>query len=46
MKKTFLSYTAPEVMVYEVVAERGYQASVEGPGFNIPGFGTDTDELI
>ena len=46
MKKIFLSYTAPEVKAFEVVAERGYQASVEGPGFNIPGYGTETDELI
>ena len=46
MKKTFLGYTAPEVMVYEVVAERGDQASVEGPGFGIPGYGSETDELI
>ena len=46
MNKNLLSYSAPEFMVYEVVAERGYQASTEGPGFNVPGFGTDTDELI
>ena len=39
-------YFAPEVMIFEVVAERGYQASVEGPGFGIPGYGTETDELI
>ena len=39
-------YITPEVSLYEVVAERGYQASTEGPGFNVPGFGTDTDELI
>ena len=45
MKKN-MSYTAPAIMSYEVVAERGYQASVEGPGFGLPGFGTDTDELI
>ena len=46
MKKTFLSYTAPEVMICEVAAERGYQASVEGPGIGLPGYGTDSDELI
>ena len=34
------------IEVCEVTAERGYQASVEGPGFNIPGYGTETDELI
>ena len=39
MKKTF--YTAPEVMAYEVVAERGYQASAS---FGLDGFGTVTDE--
>ena len=39
-------YITPEVSLYEVVAEHGYQASVEGPGFNIPGYGTETDELI
>ena len=39
-------YITPEVSLYEVVAERGYQASVEGPGFGIPGYGTETDELI
>ena len=43
MKQTYIT---PEVSLYEVVAERGYQASVEGPGFNIPGYGTETDELI
>ena len=46
MKKIMLSYTAPEITKYEVVAERGYQASDEGPGFGLPGYGTDTDELI
>ena len=30
----------------EVVAERGYQASIEGPGFGLPGYGTETDELV
>ena len=39
-------YIAPEVSLYEVAAERGYQASVEGPGFGLPGYGTDSDELI
>ena len=40
------AYIAPEVSLYEVVAERGYQASIEGPGFGIPGYGTETDELV
>ena len=46
MKKIMLSYIAPDINIYKVVAERGYQASVEGPGFNLPGYGTETDELI
>ena len=45
MKKN-MSYTAPMITTYVVVAERGYQASVEGPGFGLPNFGTETDELI
>ncbi len=39
MKKLF--YTAPEVMAYEVVAERGYENSTS---FGLPEFGTDTDD--
>ena len=46
MKKIMLSYTAPAINIYKVAAERGYQASVEGPGFGIPGYGTETDELF
>ena len=41
-----MRYFTPTITICEVTAERGYQASVEGPGFNIPGFGTDTDELV
>ena len=41
MKKTILSYSAPEVSVYEVVAERGYGDSVI-----LPGFGSEDDELV
>ena len=41
MKKTILSYSAPEVSVYEVVAERGYGDSVL-----LPGFGSESDELV
>ena len=40
MKKIFLSYSAPEVEIYEVAAERGYGDSVL-----LPGFGTEDDEL-
>ena len=44
--KTMKAYIAPEVSLYKVVAERGYQASIEGPGFGLPGYGTETDELV
>ena len=44
MKKNI--YFAPQIMTCEVVVERGYQASADGPGFNIPGYGTESDELI
>ena len=40
MKQIFLSYSAPEVEIYEVAAERGYGDSVL-----LPGFGTEDDEL-
>ncbi len=39
MKKIF--YTAPEVMAYEVAAERGYQAST---GFSLGDFGSEKDD--
>ena len=39
MKKTI--YAAPEVMAYEIAAERGYQSSAS---FGLDGFGTETDE--
>ena len=37
MRKT---YIVPEVMAYEVAAERGYQSSAS---FGLDGFGTETD---
>ena len=40
------AYITPEVSLYEVMAEQGYQASIEGPGFGIPGYGSESDELI
>ena len=47
MKRNILSYTAPEVNVYSVVAERGYGDSViVGPGTTLPGFGSEEDDLI
>ena len=41
MKKNILRYSAPEVEIYEVAAERGYGDSVL-----LPGFGTEDDELV
>ena len=50
MKRNILGYTAPEVNIYEVVAERGYNVSepIPGGGFgtNLPGFGSEEDDLI
>ncbi len=50
MKRNILSYTAPEVQIFEVVAERGYSVSepIPGGGFgtNLPGFGSEEDDLI
>ena len=43
-KNIMLSYSAPEVEVFDVVAERGYQNSVEYPSFELPGFGTESGE--
>ena len=41
MKRNMLSYSAPEVNVIEVVAERGY-----GDSILLPGFGSENDELV
>jgi hypothetical protein len=41
MKKSILSYSAPEIDIYEVAAERGYGDSVL-----LPGFGTEEDEFV
>ena len=41
MKKNILSYSAPEVNVFEVVAERG-----DGDSVILPGFGSEDDELV
>ena len=41
MKKTVLSYSAPEMNVFEVAAERGYNQSAM-----LPGFGSEQDEFI
>ena len=41
MRKDILSYSAPEVEIFEVAAERGYGDSVL-----LPGFGTEDDEFV
>ena len=49
MKRNILSYTAPEVNIFEVVAERGYNVSEPlpgGVGSTLPGFGSEEDDLI
>ena len=50
MKRNMLSYSAPEVNVFEVVAERGYNVSEPviggGTGTTLPGYGSEGDELI
>ena len=49
MKKTILGYTAPEIEIFEVVAEKGYSVSEPVPGgigSTLPGFGSEEDELV
>ena len=49
MKKSNIFYNAPEVEIYEVVAERGYGVSEPVPGgvgSALPGFGSEEDNLI
>ena len=41
MKKIILSYSAPEMNIYEVVAERGY-----GESAMLPSFGSESDEFV
>ena len=44
MKKNIISsYSAPQIDIYEIVAERGYIVST---GTSLPGFGTEEDDLI
>ena len=48
-KNIILGYTAPEVNIFEVVAERGYNVSEPLPGgtnTTLPGFGSEEDDLI
>ena len=40
MKKNILSYSAPEVDIFEVAVEGGY-----GNSTLLPGFGSEEDEL-
>ena len=42
-KNIILGYSAPEIDIYEVVAERGYSVST---GTTLPGFGSEEDDLI
>ena len=49
MKRNILGYTAPEVNIFEVVAEKGYNVSEPvsgGVGSMLPGFGSEEDDLI
>ena len=49
MKQRVLSYSAPELNMFEVVAERGYSVSEPVPGgigSTLPGFGSEEDNLI
>ena len=49
MKKTVLSYSAPEMDIFEVVAEKGYSVREPVPGgvgSMLPGFGSEDDDLI
>ncbi len=48
-KNIILGYSAPEVNIFEVVAERGYNVSEPLPGgtnTTLPGFGSEEDDLI
>ena len=48
-KNIILGYSAPEVNIYEVVAERGYNVSEPlsgGTNTTLPGFGSEEDDLI
>ena len=41
MKKNILSYSAPEIDIFEVAVEGGY-----GNSTLLPGFGSEEDELV
>ena len=49
MKKRKMIYCAPEVEIYEVTVEGGYNTSapiIGGTGTTLPGFGSEEDNLI
>ena len=49
MKRNILSYSAPQIDIFEVVAERGYNVSeplTGGTSTTLPGFGSEEDDLI
>ena len=49
MEREILSYSAPEIDIFEVVAEHGYSVSEPVPGgvgSTLPGFGTEEDDLV
>ena len=48
MKMSNMIYSAPEVEIYEIAAERGYGDSLIGGGTDstLPGFGSESDDLI
>lgn len=50
MKKSNMIYSAPEVDIYEVTVESGYNVSEPiiggGTGSTLPGFGSESDDLV
>ena len=50
MKRNILSYTAPELNIFEIVAERGYNTSEPiiggGTSTTLPGFGSESDDFV
>ena len=49
MRKSIWGYSAPEVNMFEVVAEKGYSVSEPVPGgigSTLPGFGSEEDNLV
>ena len=43
-RNILLSYSAPELDIFEVAVEGGYGESTSLPGFNAPGFGWETGD--